>query len=139
MCMRFGFFAVWMIVLAAAAHADEPAPQTPPAQAEPQHTQDSVETVRNNLKLKKAILLDVREQEEWDEGRLQDARHTPLSKIQEGLKPDALPKDKIIYLHCRSGGRSLIAQELLKKEGYDVRALRHGYQDLLKAGLKKAP
>ena len=37
-----------------------------------------------------------------------------------------------------SGARSLIAQELLKKEGYDVRSLKQGYEDLLKAGFEKA-
>jgi rhodanese-related sulfurtransferase len=123
--------------------ADEPSPtpevETPAVETEePQPTSDSLETVKNNLELKKAILVDVREQAEWDEGRLQRARLVPLSKIQEGLKPEALPKDKIIYLHCRSGGRSLIAQELLKKEGYDVRSLEQGYQDLLDAGFKQA-
>jgi rhodanese-related sulfurtransferase len=119
--------------------ADEPpAPAEPPAQEEPKPTEDSLETVKNNLELKKAILVDVREQEEWDEGRLDGARFVPLSQIREGLEPDALPKDKIVYLHCRSGGRSLIAQELLKKEGYDVRSLKQGYEDLLKAGFKKA-
>jgi rhodanese-related sulfurtransferase len=109
-----------------------------PEQEEPQPTADSLETVKNNLELKKAILVDVREQEEWDAGRLKDTRLVPMSKIQEGLKPDALPKDKIIYLHCRSGRRSLIAQELLEKEGYDVRSLTQGYQDLLDAGFEKA-
>jgi rhodanese-related sulfurtransferase len=118
--------------------ADDPPQADPKTQEEPQPTKDSVETVRSNLELKKAILLDVREQDEWDEGRLKPARLVPLSKIQEGLKPDAFPKDKIIYLHCRSGRRSLIAQELLKKEGYDARSLKPGYEDLLKAGFEKA-
>ena len=117
---------------------DPPQPSTPPPQPKPEHTQDTPEMVKNNLELKKAVLVDVREEEEWDEGRLAPARLVPLSKIREGLKPDALPRDKIIYLHCRSGGRSLIAQELLKKVGYDVRALKQGYRDLLKAGFEKA-
>jgi rhodanese-related sulfurtransferase len=119
-------------------YADDPPAAEPAAQEEPQPTKDSLETVKNNLELKKAILVDVREQDEWDEGHLKPARLIPLSKIQEGLKPDALPKDKIIYLHCRSGRRSLIAQELLKKEGYDVRSLKQGYEELLKAGFEKA-
>jgi phage shock protein E len=121
-----------------AALADDPPPSDPPTPAKPQPTMDSLETVKNNLELKKALLIDVREQDEWDEGHLKRARLIPLSKIQEGLKPDSLPMDKILYLHCRSGGRSLIAQELLKKEGYDVRSLKQGYEDLLKAGFEKA-
>jgi rhodanese-related sulfurtransferase len=120
------------------ARADDPPAVAAPPQEEAKPTADSLETVKNNLDLKKAILVDVREQDEWDEGHLERARLVPLSKIQKGLKPDALPKDKIVYLHCRSGRRSLIAQELLKKEGYDVRSLQPGYDDLLKAGFKKA-
>ena len=135
---------IWILTAALAAIVslaraeDPPKPAAPPPQPKPEHTQDTLEMVKNNLELKKAILLDVREQEEWDEGHLAPARLVPLSKVQEGLKPDALPRDKIIYLHCRSGGRALTAQELLKKEGYDVRALKQGYRDLLKAGFEKA-
>jgi rhodanese-related sulfurtransferase len=121
-----------------AVQADDPPPAEPKTEELPQPTKDSLETVKNNLDLKKAILLDVREKEEWDEGRLKRARLVPFSKIQEGLKPDTFPKDKVIYLHCRSGRRSLIAQELLKKEGYDARSLKQGYEELLQAGFQKA-
>ena len=114
------------------------APVLATAEPESQHTRDSLETVKKNLDSKKAILLDVREQDEWDDGHLTAARLVPLSKIQLGLLPGALSQDKIIYLHCRSGGRTLIAQELLKKAGHEVRALKQGYVDLLKAGFEKA-
>jgi rhodanese-related sulfurtransferase len=131
-----GFFLA-AALMGATVFADDPPAAEPAVEEEPQPTKDSLETVKNHLELKKAILVDVREKDEWDEGHLKRARLIPLSKIQEGLKPDALPKDKIIYLHCRSGGRSLIAQELLKKEGYDVRSLKQGYEELLKAGFEK--
>jgi rhodanese-related sulfurtransferase len=48
------------------------------------------------------------------------------------------PKDKIIYCHCRSGRRCLTAADILKKQGYDVRPLKAGYEDLLKAGFPQA-
>jgi rhodanese-related sulfurtransferase len=124
--------------MAAPAFADDPLPAAAAAAEEAQPTTDSLETVKNHLRSKTAILVDVRDEDEWEEGHLKGARLAPLSEIREGLKPDALPKDKIIYLHCRSGRRSLIAQELLKKEGYDVRSLKQGYNDLLKAGFPKA-
>ncbi|MEX0585257.1 MAG: rhodanese-like domain-containing protein, partial [Pirellulales bacterium] len=62
----------------------------------------------------------------------------PLSKLKDGEQPDSLKKDRIIYAHCRSGKRCLTAADLLKKLGYDVRPLKAGYDDLLKAGFKKA-
>ena len=107
------------------------------------HTKDSIETVKKNLAEKKAVLLDVREQKEWDEGRLKDAQLAPLSKLQAGADVKDLAKDvkkdTIIYCHCRAGRRALTAANLLKKAGYDVRPLKDGYEDLLKAGLPKAP
>ena len=50
----------------------------------------------------------------------------------------ALPKDKIVYTHCRSGKRSLVSGEILKKQGFDVRPLEAGYEQLLDAGFEKA-
>ena len=105
-----------------------------------EHTKDSPETVKKALAEKKAILVDVREQAEWNEGHLQGALLLPLSKLDENdiknLVKD-LPKDKPIYAHCKAGGRCLRAAEILQKLGYDVRPLKQGYQELLEAGLPK--
>lgn len=106
-----------------------------------EHTKDSLETVKERLKDNSAVLVDVREQKEWDSGRLQDARLMPLSKLKNGeatkLTKD-LPKKKIVYCHCGAGVRALTAADILAKQGYDVRPLKHGYKDLLKAGFPKA-
>lgn len=107
-----------------------------------EHTKDSLETVKERLKDKSAILMDVREQKEWDDGHLKDARLVPLSKLKvdaeaEKLTKD-LPKEKIVYCHCGAGVRSCSAADILKKRGYDVRPLKDGYKDLVKAGFPKA-
>lgn len=107
-----------------------------------EHTKDSLDTVTKALADKKAILLDVREQSEWDDGHLSQAVLLPLSVLDAG--PDAktvgkvLSKDKVIYIHCHSGRRCLKAADILDKQGYDVRPLKAGYPDLLKAGFPKA-
>ncbi|MFQ3651486.1 MAG: rhodanese-like domain-containing protein [Gemmataceae bacterium] len=107
-----------------------------------EHTRDSLDTVKKALADNKAVLIDVREQSEWDDGHLQDARLLPLSVLGKGLSAEILgkvaPKDKVLYLHCASGNRCLKAADLLKKQGYDVRPLKSGYADLLKAGFKPA-
>ena len=107
------------------------------------HTRDTLREVKRAIDDDKAILLDVREREEWDVGHLKGARLLPLSDLEAGIKPaelaKKLPKGKLIYCHCAAGGRSLDAADLLKKLGYDVRALKPGYKDLLKAGFEKAP
>ncbi|MCK6470668.1 MAG: rhodanese-like domain-containing protein [Planctomycetes bacterium] len=104
------------------------------------HTTDTLETVKKNLEEKKAVLVDVREQGEWDAGHLAGARHVPLSKLEADGAPAELielPKDTILYGHCRSGGRALKAAAVLQKAGYDFRPLKQGYEDLVAAGFKK--
>ena len=108
-----------------------------------EHTKDTPDQVKENVKAKKAIILDVREQNEWDAGHLKGAVLLPSSKLKEGadLKEltKSLDKKQIIYTHCKGGGRALRCAEALKKEGFDVRALKIGYEGLLKAGFEKAP
>jgi phage shock protein E len=93
------------------------------------------------LKNNKAILLDVREESEWDAGHLKDAQLLPLSQLTAGISSaelaKLLPTDKTIYVHCGSGRRALDAVEILRKEGFAGEALRSGYADLLKAGFEK--
>ena len=105
-----------------------------------QHTKDSLDTVKKAVAEKKALIVDVREKSEWDAGHLAGAKLLPLSALKENptsVDVKGLPKDKPIYLHCGSGKRCLVAAEILKKQGYDARALKEGYQDLVKSGFKK--
>jgi rhodanese-related sulfurtransferase len=106
------------------------------------HTTDSLDTVKKNVKDKKAVLVDVREASEWNRGHLKDAKHLALSDLKSGVTAEklkeTLPPGSIVYLHCASGGRCLTAADLLKKQGYDVRPLKDGYDNLLKAGFEKA-
>ncbi len=106
------------------------------------HTKDTPDDVKKALAAKTAVLIDVREQKEWDAGHLKDAELLPLSKLKACVGKDELdkklPKGKVVYLHCKSGGRSVTAAEFLTKQGYEVRALAEGFDDLVKAGLPKA-
>ena len=106
------------------------------------HTTDSLDAVKKNVAGGKAVLVDVREADEWTDGHLKDAKHLALSAIKTGVPADklkeALPEGKVVYLHCASGRRCLTAADLLKKQGYDVRPLKDGYESLLKAGFEKA-
>ena len=112
------------------------------AQEPPMHTKDSLDDVKKNVAAGKAVIVDVREKNEWDAGHLKDAKFIPQSKLKVEAELAALlkelPKDKVIYTHCRAGGRALTCGEILKKQGYDVRPLKPGYEDLIKAGFEKA-
>jgi len=107
-----------------------------------EHTKDSLETIQKNLAAKNAILVDVREKGEWDDGHLRDAVLFPLSEIPKKVPGKMLekqfPKGAVLYLHCASGRRSLKAADLLMNSGYDVRPLRDGYDALLKNGFPKS-
>ena len=64
------------------------------------------------------IILDTREQDEFDEGHIPNAILIPYTEIENKaieLIPD---KDKLILVYCRSGRRSKIATEALSKLGY---------------------
>ncbi|MCE9554626.1 MAG: rhodanese-like domain-containing protein [Planctomycetes bacterium] len=114
--------------------------------AQAQHTADSIDQVEKNLTAHKAVLLDVREEGETDKGYIDGALLVPLSMLQEGKQTDGfaqvlaqrLPKKTIVYCYCVSGGRALVASEILKGLGYDARALKPGYQDLSQAGFVTA-
>lgn len=105
---------------------------------------DSLDTVKKNVAEKKALILDVREQSEWDAGHLKDAKLLSVTKIRAGADPkatipDAAKPGTIIYCHCKAGRRAADAAEILRKKGYDARPLKEGYEALLKAGFEKAP
>jgi rhodanese-related sulfurtransferase len=111
-----------------------------------EHTKDSLEVVKARLTRGTAVLVDVREPFEWNDGHLKAATLVPLSDLREA-KDDAdfakklamkLPSKKIIYLHCRSGGRVMAAAPILRAMKFDVRPLKAGYSTLLKAGFEKA-
>ncbi len=64
------------------------------------------------------IVLDTREQYEFDEGHIPGAILIPHTEI-DNKATEMLPhKDKLILVYCRSGRRSKIAAESLSKLGY---------------------
>ena len=103
-----------------------------------EHTKDSLDAVKQAVAQQKAVIIDVREPEEWQEGHLAGAGLLPLSVLERGVPPQELakilPKDKIIYCYCLAGGRCAEAASMLKPLGYDVRAIKPGYPQLVKAG-----
>jgi rhodanese-related sulfurtransferase len=62
-----------------------------------------------------AVLIDVREQEEFNEVNLSGLL-IPMSEIEDRFAE--IPKDGTVYIHCRSGKRSRTAIEFLKSKGY---------------------
>lgn len=70
------------------------------------------ELVENN-----AYIIDVRERDEYEAGHLINAVNIPLSEIRQRI--DEIPKDRPVYLHCRSSQRSYYAIRALQHMGFD--------------------
>jgi len=66
----------------------------------------------------KPLIIDVRTETEWKSGHLEGAVLIPYEQIGEKIGPVAKDKTKRIYLYCRTGRRSNIANETLDKLGY---------------------
>ena len=64
-----------------------------------------------------AFIVDVREKNEFNQGHLVNAVNIPLSELRDRV--DEIPKDRTVYLHCRSSQRSYNAVMALQNMGYD--------------------
>ena len=75
---------------------------------------EGVEKFRNE---KNAVLLDVRRVDEYQEKHIPGSINIPVETIEQALEV-LLDKNQTIYVHCRSGVRSLKAADALIKMGY---------------------
>jgi len=66
-----------------------------------------------------AVLLDVREDKEYREGHILNARHIPLNTLGDRLRELEKFKSRPIIAYCRSGHRSARACALLRKHGFE--------------------
>ena len=78
-----------------------------------------------------AILLDVRERDEWHAGHAPEAVHVPLTT----LHPDVVPPDAVVVAVCRSGTRSKRAVTALRRAGRRAHNLAGGMHAWHRAGL----
>lgn len=79
-----------------------------------------------------AVLLDVREPDEWDTGHAPDALWIPMGDL--GARQSELPDDRAIVVVCRSGARSARVTTALLGAGYDAANLAGGMQAWAAAG-----
>jgi rhodanese-related sulfurtransferase len=84
-----------------------------------------------------AAIVDVREDHEWDAGRIPGAVHIPLMQLSE--QAASLPADQPIVFQCKSGGRSLMAAQALRASGLRAYSLAGGLHAWEHAGLPLEP
>jgi sulfur-carrier protein adenylyltransferase/sulfurtransferase len=66
------------------------------------------------------VLIDVRENEEWDAGHIPGAKHVPRSYLESRVEAAAPDRSRRVVLYCASGNRSALAAHTLKElMGYE--------------------
>jgi hydroxyacylglutathione hydrolase len=81
-----------------------------------------------------AVVLDVRNQDEWDAGHLPGSRLVPLGRLPERL--NEIPRRQPVVVHCQGGSRCAIAASLLEAAGFtNVSEFGPGFSGWLAAGL----
>jgi rhodanese-related sulfurtransferase len=84
-----------------------------------------------------AVVLDVREDEEWAAGRIPGALHIPIGEL--AVRQAEIPRGRPIVAVCRSGSRSAFVTEALLGAGYEAANLAGGLEAWKGAGLPLDP
>jgi rhodanese-related sulfurtransferase len=120
--------AVLAILILAGCSASAAAPATPAATeraaAEPAKSIDVASLPRDvDVQMAAALreqpdvmILDVREQDEWDAGHIPGAVFMPMGEVPNRLSE--IPADKTVIVQCRSGNRSSQVADFLVKQGF---------------------
>jgi molybdopterin/thiamine biosynthesis adenylyltransferase/rhodanese-related sulfurtransferase len=82
-----------------------------------------------------ALFVDVREQDEWDEGHIPGAVHIPRGHLESRIEAAAPDKARPVVVYCAGGSRSAFAAKSLEELGYEnVVSLAGGYTDWKRNG-----
>ena len=107
-----------------------------PFTSDPSH-ELAPERVKELLDGGEVELVDVREQYEWDAGRIAGAKHIELERLAG--RAEELPRDRPIVFQCRMGARSAMATEAFRASGYDAYNLTGGLTAWADRGLPLDP
>ena len=106
------------------------------AEAKRNITETSSAEAASKLKSGEAVIVDVRDKDEWDEGHIPGAMHMSRGTIELDIEEKVPDPNAMIICHCGGGGRSALAAESLQKMGYkNVRSMAGGFKAWKAAGL----
>jgi rhodanese-related sulfurtransferase len=99
------------------------------ADAKKKITEISPREAAEKSKTGHAVIVDVREKDEWDEQHIPDAIHMSRGTIELDIEEKVPDANAMIICHCGGGGRSALAAESLQKMGYkNVRSMAGGFK-----------
>ena len=81
-------------------------------------TRDINEGLRICLTTPGALLIDVRDRDDYSDGHIPDSMNVPLAHIEEHIVPLVSDKDTPLFLYCSKGVKSMEAASILEGMGY---------------------
>ena len=98
--------------------------------------QTTPEEVKNELERgEKIVIVDTREDNEWERGHIRDAMHIGKGVIERDIEARVPDKNTGLVLYCGGGFRSSIAADNLQKMGYtNVRSMDGGWRKWVALG-----
>ena len=106
------------------------------AQAKEQITEISPAEARKEIERGDAVLIDVREESDWQEAHAEGARHLSRGVIELEIEEQIPDPNKPIICYCGGGSRSALVAESLQKMGYEnVRSMAGGLRAWKDEGL----
>src|SRR5205814_10196997 len=92
-------------------------------------TEISPQDAAAKLKSGEAVVVDVRDKDEWDEGHIPGAMHMSRGTIELDIEEKVPDPNAMIICHCGGGGRGALATESLQTMGYkNVRNMSGGFK-----------
>jgi sulfur-carrier protein adenylyltransferase/sulfurtransferase len=90
---------------------------------------------RERIESGEPVVVDVREQDEWDEGHIAGAVHVPRGHLESRIERLAPDTSRPVVVYCSAGNRSAFAAKTLTDLGYeDVVSLAGGFTDWKRNG-----
>src|SRR5213592_1224454 len=77
------------------------------------------ERARERIEAGEPVVVDVREQDEWDEGHIPSAVHIPRGHLESRIDRAAPDPSRRVLLYCSAGNRSAFAAKTLEEMGYE--------------------
>jgi hydroxyacylglutathione hydrolase/adenylyltransferase/sulfurtransferase len=83
------------------------------------------------------VLVDIREQYEWDAGRVPGSRHVEIERVAS--RAPLLPRDRPVAFLCRGGIRAGMVAQAFRAVGYDAYNVEGGFTAWHEQGLPTEP
>jgi rhodanese-related sulfurtransferase len=99
-------------------------------------------SIRAQVANNEAVLIDVREQSEWNQCHLKAATLIPLSAMRDESQQSRcvanLKQNMPIYCHCKAGYRAKTAAQILEQLGFDATPITQAYGSIVDSGFEEA-